>query len=105
MKLTELINKIREAKVLQTDYPDEQEFGDEIDNELKKLPIVESGLDVDKHRWYETSITVYKHEEGFLGIRFVTDQFSEQSSMEDHYWTLPAFEMQEVKNVTYIPKK
>lgn len=105
MKLQELINKIKEAKVLQTEYADEQEFGEEIDKELNKLPVVASGLDVDKHRWYETSITVYKHEEGFLGIRFITDQFSEMSSMEDHYWTLPAFEMQEVKTVTYIPKK
>lgn len=105
MKLQELINKIKDAKVIQTEYPDEQSFGKEIDDRLNKLTNVESGLDVDKHRWYETSITVLKHEEGFLGIRFITDQFSEQSSMEDHYWTLEAFEMEEVKTVTYKVKQ
>lgn len=105
MKLQELISKINSLNLTQTDYPDEQSFGEEIDNELEKLDFIDSGLDVDKHRWYETSITVYKHEEGFMGIRFVTDQFSEQSSMGDHFWTLKAFEMEEVKTVTYRKKK
>lgn len=105
MKLQELITKINELNLCQTEYPDEQEFNEEIDSELSNLKVVDSGLDVDKHRWYETSVTVYKHPEGFFGIRYVTDQFSEMSSIEDHYWDLKAFEMEEVSTVTYKVKK
>jgi hypothetical protein len=66
---------------------------------------VQEGLNVDKHRWYETSITVIKIFDKFLGIRHVSDVFSEQMDCEDIFWKLCFFEMEEVKTITYKMKK
>lgn len=65
---------------------------------------VASGLDVDKHRWYETSITVIKILDGFMGINFATDLFSESMKWEDTGVTLSFSEMEEVNVVSYRNK-
>ena len=54
-------------------------------NYFQKL--VEEGLYVDKHRWYETSVSVFKVNDGYLGVTAVTDIFSEQMDVSDafHY--------------------
>ena len=101
MSLQKLVAEINSAQITQAEYPDEQEFPSHIQSELDQLETVAQGLDVAKHRWYETSTTVYKHLEGFIGIRYVTDLFSESSSMEDIFWTLRAFEMEQVMEPTY----
>ena len=63
------------------------------------------GLNVDKHRWYETTLSVYKLEEGLLGVTSVTDLFSEQSSVDDIYHTLEFHEVEEIPSITYKIKK
>ena len=63
---------------------------------------VETGLNVDKHRWYELSTKVIKRNDGFIGVRSVTDCFNESSSIEDMGHNLEFFEMKEVSSITYI---
>ena len=62
---------------------------------------VAEGLDVDKHRWYETSINVYAVGEWLLGICGPSDLFSESSSYSDLFAETTAFEMEAVQSVTY----
>jgi len=66
---------------------------------------IAEGLKVDKHRWYETTLAVYKLNEGLLGVVSVTDLFSEQSSVDDIYHTLQFYEVEEVPSITYKIKK
>ena len=41
-----------------------------LENSLKDLPQrVAENLEKDEHRWYEISTSVYKFEDGFVGIR------------------------------------
>jgi tRNA uridine 5-carbamoylmethylation protein Kti12 len=61
-------------------------------------------LDIDKHRWYETGVSVWKLNEGFLGVRSVTNIYSESSSVEDMFWNLIFFEMEEIQTITYKKK-
>ena len=61
-------------------------------------------LDVDKHRWYETSTTVIAVNNGFLGINLVTDLFSENMDIEDTGEGISFFEMKELKVISYEQK-
>lgn len=68
------------------------------EDELKQ---VDSGLFVDRHRWYETSTTVYKCGDWFIGIDEVTNVFPENMSFTDCEVDPNVFEMREVQSVTY----
>ncbi len=63
------------------------------------------GLDVDTHRWYETSIMVVEIYGYFLGIRWVTNLFSESSSYEDIGWKYWFEEMEAVQVTSYVKKE
>ena len=62
---------------------------------------VDSGLNVDKHRWYELSTTVYKIYGRYLGVRHVGDVFSEQMSYSDVGHNYSFNEMKPVSTITY----
>lgn len=66
---------------------------------------VKEGLDVDKHRWYETSVSVYAIGEWFLGIAGVSGLFSEPMTFSDCDVETIAYEMEAVQSVTYVPTK
>lgn len=69
-----------------------------------KIKACEEGLDVDKHRWYETSINVYPIGDRFLGVRGLSQCYSEMSSPSDCCCKSEAFEMEEISTVSYIKK-
>ena len=66
--------------------------------------VIRDNMNIDKHRWYEISTTVYKIGEWFIGIRGASKLYSEDSSWEDICVTTIAFEMKEVLSVTYERK-
>lgn len=71
-----------------------------------KFETIDFDLDVDKHRWYETSVDVLLFEDGkIFGVEKVSDLFSESMSYSDCYHTITFFEMEEVQTVTYRVKK
>lgn len=64
-----------------------------------------SEIDVEQHRHYETSITVYKSKSGFLlGVRKISNVYSEMSDVEDCYHYIELYEMQEVEVISYTIK-
>lgn len=101
--MKEIIKMLNELDITQT----EMEFLEGLPEEIYKKYFtneVERDLDVDKHRWYETSVSVFETEQGYIGVRSVTDLFSEMSDISDICWTLRFFEMEEVQTITYIKK-
>jgi hypothetical protein len=64
-----------------------------------------TGLDVDTHRWYEISTTVWLVEGRLLGIRHVSNIFSESMGMSDCGVEAQFFEMEEVTVTSYRPKR
>jgi len=63
---------------------------------------VASGLNVDTHRWYETSTTVIEIFGRFLGITHVSNIFSENMDVSDCGESVSFKEMKQVQTVTYI---
>ena len=102
MNRLELIEKINSLKIVQTDYPDEFEFPEEIKPFMDDCDIVRESVNTDKRRWYETDITVYEYEGEYFGIRFLTQLYSEQSSIEDIYHILSAIPMKAIQTVSYV---
>lgn len=103
--MKELVEKLNGLKLLQKSMDWDENIPVGVYNEyFQDYEEIDSDLDVDKHRWYETSITVIRLPQGFLGIRSITDLFSERSTVEDCYHTLEFFEMEEVQTITYRAK-
>ena len=67
--------------------------------------MVKEGMNVDKHRWYEISTSVYRIGEWYLGVCGVSGLFSESMGFDDCMVETNAFEMEQVQSVTYIQKK
>lgn len=103
--MKEIIKELNDLKITQKSIDFLEDLPEEIYEKYFQEE-VENGLDVDKHRWYETSISVFRIDEGlFIGVESVTDTFSEQSEVEDMYHTLRFFEMEAIPSVTYKIKK
>lgn len=97
--MSDIVEQLNARKILQTTDIEEQLSILELD-----YPTIKDKLDVEKHRWYETSITVLKVGEELLGVRAVSDVFSEQMNYEDCYHTLTFMEMEEIQTTTYKKK-
>ena len=67
-----------------------------------KLTRLASGLNIDKHRWYEVTTSVYEVEGRFLGVRGLSQCFSEGSDAEDCCCESEAFEMEVKQTITYV---
>ena len=93
---------LKEFQAEQTYDSDDCETMGKYRKELKRIA---SGLDVDKHRWYECSTTVYAVGEWFLGVNEVTGLFSESMGISDCMVTSNFFEMEAQQTTMYVPKK
>lgn len=99
--MKELIEELNAQHIVQSQ--DEEDL-DEI---LEDWDFIENGLDIDKHRWYETSIAVFKNKDNnsYLGVRIVSDIFSESMSISDVEHEYKFYEMEPVTTITYAVKQ
>jgi hypothetical protein len=103
MKSEEIIKTINDLQLIQTDYAEDFEFPSEIESALSECHFIQSGIDIQEHRWYETSIYVYYTSEGeYFGIRYVTKLYSESSNISDIHHIIKAFPMKRIHTVTYV---
>ena len=102
MNITELIKELNEKQILQTHSINDQKELEFLDDWYE----ADSGLDIEKHRWYELSTSVFTNEnkESYLGIRHISNQYSQRSSYDDHYHHYEFFEMIPEQTITYIKK-
>ena len=103
----ELLEKLNGLKIIQKSMDWGECLPEDIWNEYfkGKYKEIAFGIDVDTHRHYETSITVINifDEEKLLGIRHITNVFSESSMVEDCYVTILFYEMKEKVITSYEP--
>lgn len=95
MKVKELVEKVNNAK-----YRSLFDFGEDFN-----LEIVASELYVDKHRWYETSTTVYECEDGFVGVNGISQMYSDYMDYDDCECECFAEEFEPKQVITYVPVK
>ena len=77
----------------------------ELEEYLGNDLLVKDNIDIDKHRWYETSISIFKCSDGLLGIRLPSQLYSESSEWSDLYSGIEFYEVEEVMEVVYKTKK
>jgi hypothetical protein len=105
-KFNELFEQLQKLRIVQTsinwveDLP-EQIWNDHFKGNFKTL---KNMLDIDQRGWYETSITVIEIYGKLLGIRHVSNLYSENKSCEDYNVTIEFFEMEEIMIKSYKRK-
>lgn len=95
MKVAEVIEKVKA-----TDCWSIYDF----DAAFAELEVVEEGIGIDKHRWYETSCSIYKCEDGFVKVRGASTRFNECMDWEDCGFECVAEECFPVQSVKYLTK-
>ena len=101
MKVQELIDYINS-----NGFYSIYEFEDSLtDKQFKELKIVPESINADRHRWYEISTTVYKVEDGYVGVRGVTYLYSEGMTYKDCDYLCEASEYEEVQTISYREKQ
>ena len=66
----------------------------------KGLPqLVAENLEKEKYRWYEVSVSVFKLEDGFVGVKGVSFKYTE--ILDDYIPKCSASEYQEAKTLIY----
>lgn len=104
----ELLKRLQETEIIQSHWDNEWE--EDIPADILELfkqgdyKVVKTEIDVDQHRWYETSITVVEVFGSLLGIRLVSKSYSETQELEDIYHFLKFHEMEEFTTVSYKQK-
>ena len=102
-KFDKLLKELNDLKIVQQSMDWAESIPDSIwENDLKENSIIKKeGLFVDKHRWYETSVTVIEIYGRLLGIDFVSGLNSESMSVEDVGHEIQFYQMDDVVEVTY----
>lgn len=95
MKVQELINLISENKLYSL-CDAEDLIGD-------KATKVDSGIDLDSHRWFSIAADVYKCDDGYVGVYGVFQNFSEMQTYEDINILCEAEEFEAITRVSYLP--
>lgn len=92
MKVKEVIDVCNSNKMYSL-YDFEEEY---------HLESVACNLNIDSHRWYEESTTVYKCDDGFVGVTGVSQLYSESMDYCDCESICWAEEYIPVQTVTYV---
>lgn len=101
-KFDELVKKLNGLHIMSKSMDWEECLPGSIWGDFGEYRTLCSGLDVDKHRWYEASITVIEVHGRLLGIKNITNVYSENSSCEDCCFTLGFFEMKAIPTTSYV---
>lgn len=104
--MKELVQKLNDLEITQT----RGEWAENIPDDFYKEHLegkyeeVAYDLDVDTHRWYETSTTVIKIGDSFIGVEYITNMFSESQDYEDCCHTITFYEMEEFVTTSFRAK-
>lgn len=102
-KFEGLLEELNRSKIIQNFVDWEESLSEKIweDHFRDRFKEVAYNLDVDTRRWYEISTNVVEIYGGLLGIRHITNVFSEGMDVEDCCVNMEFFEMEEVKVISY----
>lgn len=102
--MNNIINELNNLKILQKSIDFIEDIPEDIyNNYFHKL--VQDELFIDKHRWYELSISVYEYNDLYIGVKHISNVYSEKSSVDDMYHTLHFYEMEPIQVTTFNFKK
>lgn len=102
MTVEEIIDYFNKKQIVQTSL----DFTDDISEEdwdkyMFDANLVDDNISPDKHRWYQTSMTVFRIEDVYVGIRHIDTIFGEGITPEDCYHMLTFHKMERVVKYSY----
>lgn len=98
MKVEEFIQLINEGEFWSLGAVDNSDLGEGFE-------LIQSGNDLDQHRWYSTAEDIYKLEDGYVGVWGLFQMFSEMSMPSDFDIKCEAYEVEPAPSVKYVLKK
>lgn len=78
---------------------------DDAENIINYEKQLASDIDINRHRWYETSTSYFQLEDGILGINGVSNIYSEHMMAPDCNVQPQAFEGKEFTTISYRSKR
>lgn len=98
MKVEEFIKLVNEGEFWSLCEVDDSDLGEGFER-------IESGNNLDEHRWYSTAEDIYKLEDGYVGVWGLYQIFNEMNYPSDFEIECEAYEVEPVPSIKYIPKK
>lgn len=98
MKVKEFMQTVNEGEFWSLRAVDNSDLGEGFER-------IESGNNLDEHRWYSTAEDIYKLEDGYVGVCGLFQIFSEWDYARDYGVKCKAYEVEPVPSIKYIPKK
>lgn len=68
---------------------------------IEDAQLIKENIDICQHRWYETSVSIFKCTDGLLGIRLPSKLYSESSEWYSLYSGIEFYDVDEVMEVSY----
>lgn len=98
MTVKEFIQMVNEGEFWSLRAVDDSDLGEGFEQ-------IESGNNLDEHRWYSTAEDIYKLEDGYVGVWGLFQIFSEWDYAKDYGVKCEAYEVEPVPSIKYIPKR
>lgn len=98
MTVEEFIQMVNEGEFWSLWEVDDSDLGEGFER-------IESGNDLDEHRWYSTAEDIYKLEDGYVGVWGLCQIFNEMNCASDFEIKCRAYEVEPVPSIKYVPKK
>lgn len=98
MKVKEFIQMINEGEFWSLGDVNNNDLGEEFEP-------IESGNNLDEHRWYSTAEDIYKLEDGYVGVWGLFQIFFKWGYAEDYGIKCEAYEVEPVPSIKYIKKR
>lgn len=98
MTVKEFIQMVNEGEFWSLGAIDDSDLGEGFER-------IESGNDLDQHRWYSTAEDIYKLEDGYVGVRGLFQIFSEWDYAKDYGVKCRAYEVEPVPSIKYVIKR
>ena len=100
--IKELVKQLNDLKIHQTSGELKEDLPEDILKKYFENSKQLAELDIDKHRWYETTLIVYEIPNlGKIGVRMITQMFSEEGEFEDCCWIFQFYEVEEIQITSY----
>ena len=98
MIVEEFIQMVNEGEFWSLAEVDDSDLGEGFER-------IQSGNNLDEHRWYSTAEDIYKLEDGYVGVWGLFQIFSEINCASDFKIKCKAYEVEPVPSIKYIKKK
>ena len=102
--MKDLVERLDDLDIRQEHMDPLEDIPDDIYYKYFKNAIKVKELDTSIYKWYETTTVVYKIQDHYIGIEYISNIYSENCDVSDIDFTLSFIEMKQEVTTTYVCK-